>query len=205
VGNRAMGDRLSQDVSLTPYVAVSVLLLCLPMTPLLFMGQEWAASTPFCFFSDHHGELGEAVSKGRLEEFKHFAAFRDPEARKRIPDPQAPGTFEASKLDWAERERDPHRNVFTAYRELLWLRREDPVITHARRDELEAGAAGEVLWVRLAHAGQARLVLVNFGDETRLSALEGIETAGMRPLFTSLTAPEGILPRHGAMLLGGQA
>lgn len=205
VGNRAMGDRLSQDVSLTPYVAVSVLLLCLPMTPLLFMGQEWAASTPFCFFSDHHGELGEAVSRGRLEEFKHFAAFRDPQARKRIPDPQAPGTFEASKLDWAERDRDPHRNVFTAYRELLWLRREDPVIAHASRAAIKAGAAGEVLWVRLAHAGQERLVLVNFGDETRLSALEGVEAAGMRPLFTSLTAPEDHLPRHGAMLLGDRA
>ena len=79
------------------------------------------------------------------------------------------------------------------------------MLAHASRAGIQAGASGEVLWVRLTHAGQARLVLVNFGDETRLSALDGVESAGMRPLFTSLTAPEDVLPRHGAMLLGGQA
>src|SRR5690606_34312305 len=93
VGNRALGERLTRDVSLDAYCAASTLLLFLPMTPLLFMGQEWAASTPFLFFTDHEPELGEQVVRGRREEFKGFAAFCDEAARERIPDPQAEATF----------------------------------------------------------------------------------------------------------------
>jgi maltooligosyltrehalose trehalohydrolase len=123
VGNRALGDRLHHGLTPALFRAVSALLLLLPETPLLFMGQEWAASAPFLFFTDHEPGLGELVRNGRREEFARFAAFRDPAARERIPDPQAQATFTASRLDWSERERQPHRGTLLLYRSLLELRR----------------------------------------------------------------------------------
>jgi maltooligosyltrehalose trehalohydrolase len=128
VGNRALGDRLNHRLSPAVFRAASVLLLVLPETPLLFMGQEWAASAPFLFFTDHHPELGDAVRHGRREEFARFAAFRDPAARERIPDPQAPETFAASRLDWGERAREPHHGILALHRRVLELRRNEPAL-----------------------------------------------------------------------------
>jgi maltooligosyltrehalose trehalohydrolase len=85
VGNRAFGDRLHHQIGLPAYRAASVLLLTAPETPLLFMGQEWAASTPFLFFTDHPPELGRLVTKGRRREFRRFTAFADPSSRERFP------------------------------------------------------------------------------------------------------------------------
>ncbi|HEX4448162.1 MAG TPA: malto-oligosyltrehalose trehalohydrolase, partial [Polyangiaceae bacterium] len=123
IGNRAFGDRLSSAVPVEGYRAASMLLLFLPMTPLLFMGQEWAASTPFLYFTDHEGSLGDAIARGRGEEFKRFAAFADPAARAKVPDPQKLETFDASKLRWAEQTEAEHPGVLELYRELLYLRR----------------------------------------------------------------------------------
>jgi maltooligosyltrehalose trehalohydrolase len=123
IGNRADGSRLSHDIDAAVYRAASTLLLLAPQTPLLFMGQEWAASTPFLFFTNHHEELGRRVTEGRREEFRSFAAFRDPRHRARIPDPQEANTFERSRLLWHERERAPHAGVRQLYRRLLALRR----------------------------------------------------------------------------------
>jgi maltooligosyltrehalose trehalohydrolase len=127
VGNRALGDRLHHRVDLSVWRALSVLLLLLPEIPLCFMGQEWAADTPFPFFTDHHPELGQAVTEGRRREFSRFQAFADPAGRATIPDPQAPETFLAARLDWTERERAPHAGVLRLYRELLALRRTLPI------------------------------------------------------------------------------
>ncbi len=124
VGNRAAGDRLHHRIDLATWRALSVLLLLLPETPLLFMGQEWAASTPFQFFTDHNPELGRAVTEGRRREFSRFQAFADPAARGAIPDPQSRDTFRASRLDWGEREHGSHAGVVRLYRRLLALRRE---------------------------------------------------------------------------------
>jgi maltooligosyltrehalose trehalohydrolase len=88
-----------------------------PEVPLLFMGQEWAASTPFQFFTDHNEELGPSVTAGRKEEFKDFSGF-DGE----VPDPQDPATFERSVLDWDEPTRPPHDGVLALYHDLLALR-----------------------------------------------------------------------------------
>src|SRR5690606_31763313 len=87
VGNRAMGERLNHDVEPNVYRALSALLLLTPSTPLLWMGQEWAASTPFLYFTDHPTELGRLVTEGRRKEFEGFSAFRDPARRTAIPDP----------------------------------------------------------------------------------------------------------------------
>jgi len=117
VGNRPMGDRLTETTDLASYRAASALLLFAPELPLLFMGQEWAATTPFQFFTDHNDELGPSVSAGRKDEFKDFPGFEG-----EVPDPQDPATFEASKLDWAEREHPSHAHILALYRALLALR-----------------------------------------------------------------------------------
>jgi maltooligosyltrehalose trehalohydrolase len=96
IGNRAMGDRLTTLADPQALHAATALLLLSPFIPLLFMGEEVFSRTPFLFFTDHNAELAELVRTGRREEFKHFAAFKDPECRALIPDPNAPGTFQAS-------------------------------------------------------------------------------------------------------------
>lgn len=114
VGNRPAGDRLSETITPAAYRAVSSLLLLAPQTPLLFMGQEWAARSPFLYFTDHGGELGEAVTRGRREEFRRFRGFDGP-----VPDPEDPQTFERSRLRWEEVEEEPHAGILRLYRSLL--------------------------------------------------------------------------------------
>ena len=116
IGNRPTGNRLTDDISDAVYRAASALLLFTPEMPLLFMGQEWAATTPFLFFTDHNEELGEQVRAGRAEEFDHFADFDGT-----IPDPQAQDTFERSKLRWSERDAGRHRRMLALYQDLLRL------------------------------------------------------------------------------------
>jgi maltooligosyltrehalose trehalohydrolase len=123
-GNRAFGERLSHLVSPEAYRAASALLCLTPHTPMLFMGQEWAASTPFLFFTDHEEQLGKLITAGRREEFKGFADFATEDSIKRIPDPQQRSTFEASQLNWAEVECAPHCGILELYRACLTLRRD---------------------------------------------------------------------------------
>ncbi|MFG6475376.1 malto-oligosyltrehalose trehalohydrolase [Microbacterium sp. P06] len=153
IGNRAAGDRLSQNLSYGRLAVAAVLTLTAPGTPMLFMGEEWGASTPWQFFTSHpEPELGEATAKGRLEEFTEMgwdAAI--------VPDPQDPSTFENSKLDWAEVSVGDHARLLQLYRDLARLRRElpeltDPVFAHRQADahdvaggrvyELRSGAVG---------------------------------------------------------------
>lgn len=116
IGNRAMGERLHQLCAPQALKAATALLLLSPMIPLMFMGDEVNASEPFLFFTDHHGELAEAVREGRRGEFADFAAFQDPERRDRIPDPNALATFKQSSPALADH---PHAEL---YRHLLNLR-----------------------------------------------------------------------------------
>jgi maltooligosyltrehalose trehalohydrolase len=119
IANRPAGDRLSLVITPAAYRALSALLLCAPQTPLLFMGQEWAASTPFLYFTDHAGDLGRQVSRGRRQEFAAFLGFGDA-----VPDPQHPETFARSRLDWDERAAGVHAGTLRCYRDLLeWRRR----------------------------------------------------------------------------------
>ena len=122
VGNSAFGERLSASISPEAYRAASALLCLSPYTPMLFMGQEWASSTPFLFFTDHQAELGKLVTAGRREEFRAFEAFQNPETRARIPDPQAAETFQRSKLAWEEVSEGTHAATLALYRECLHLR-----------------------------------------------------------------------------------
>ncbi len=113
---------MHHQIDLSVYRALTALLLLAPETPLLFMGQEWAASTPFLFFTDHESMLGRAITEGRRAEFAAFSAFADPATRDRIPDPQDPQTFRASQLEWQERDEPPHAGILRLYKRLLRMR-----------------------------------------------------------------------------------
>lgn len=114
VGNRPQGDRLIEMIAPAMYRAISALLLCAPETPLLFMGQEWAARSPFLYFTDHGATIGAQVTRGRREEFRAFRGFGGD-----TPDPQDPQTFERSRLRWDEMVIEPHSGMLRLYRDLL--------------------------------------------------------------------------------------
>jgi maltooligosyltrehalose trehalohydrolase len=159
VGNRAFGERLNAQIEPAAYRALSALWLCTPETPLLFMGQEWAASSPFLFFTDHSSELGAKVTEGRRREFKTFTAFNDPKSRDRIPDPQALETFTKSRLHWDEAESDDHRGCLLLYKALLHRRRQEPALRDVRRAALSVEAVGDETIV-LHRDGEEPIVVV---------------------------------------------
>lgn len=206
VGNRALGDRLSERVGYERFRGASLLLLFLPMTPLLFMGQEWSATTPFLYFTDHEPELGKLVTEGRRREFSAFPGFADAEQRALIPDPQAEATFRSSKLRWSERELGEHRATLDLYRAALTLRRTDPVLAGSTRKQLLASAAEDVLIVNRWRGNQRRVLIVNF--QTSELALErvlpAIRLRGTRALLRSSPTTGQVLPPGGAILLAGE-
>jgi malto-oligosyltrehalose trehalohydrolase len=122
VGNRAFGERLPQLVRPELLKAAASILILSPQIPMLFMGEEWASNRPFLYFCDFQGELAQAVRDGRRREFAKFPAFADPGVRDRIPDPNEARTFERSKLDWSEAERESHADHLHYCRELLSVR-----------------------------------------------------------------------------------
>ena len=167
VGNRAVGDRLSESVDLDRYRVASALFLLLPYTPLLFMGQEFAASSPFQFFSDFGPELAESVTQGRQAEFAGYSAF----TRLDLPDPQDEATFLRSKLDFAEAQHAPGVGMLTLYRALLHLRATDEVLSLQDRGRLDASAPTSSLL--LVSLGGGRLLVANFGPEAELELEQG--------------------------------
>jgi maltooligosyltrehalose trehalohydrolase len=215
VGNRAFGERLHHQIGPAAWRAASALLLLAPQTPLLFMGQEWAASAPFRFFTDHAEPLGSQVARGRIAEFAHFEAFQDAAMLERIPDPQAPSTFESSRPDWGERTRGVHAATLRLYRALLAMRREHPAFETGGGARHEARALdGDTLLLARRGAGAAALHLVARLRGAGRVALPG-QIAGMpRVLDTEAPAyavdpqPAGIagetieFRRPGAVLLG---
>jgi maltooligosyltrehalose trehalohydrolase len=158
IGNRPFGERLNHQIGPDVFRAVSALLLFVPETPLLFMGQEWAASTPFLFFTDHHADLGELVTTGRREEFSRFDAFADPMTRTSIPDPQALSTFSHSRLRWDEIANAPHAGMVELYRAMLRLRRTDHVLQGC--GDLEVTAFDSASLGVLRRRGDKALLLV---------------------------------------------
>lgn len=173
VGNRAFGERIHALGDPVLLRAACACVLLSPQVPMLFMGEEYAASTPFQYFCDFGPELAQAVSRGRREEFARFAAFSDAQAQARIPEPNAESTFRASTLRWEEREQAPHREWLAQVRELLDLRRRLLVPRLAgQRGGGQFECRGETLRVRwpLASAaggqpGAVLHLLAHFGAE----------------------------------------
>jgi maltooligosyltrehalose trehalohydrolase len=182
VGNRALGERLNHEIALDAYRAASALLLLAPATPLLFMGQEWAASTPFLYFTDHEAELGRLVTEGRRAEFAGFTAF----SGEQVPDPQARVTFENSKLRWDERLESLHAGVLQLYHRLIDLRGSHPALLERGRDSFSVFTLSEAALALRRHGPTPEdtlLVIVNLRDALRLKLAARAETsppAGMR-------------------------
>jgi malto-oligosyltrehalose trehalohydrolase len=164
IGNRAFGERLERLAPPAAVEASLALLLLSPQPPLLFMGQEWAASTPFLYFADMGAELADAVRNGRRDEFSGFPEFADPAARARIPDPMDAGTMDASRLNWAETERDDHAARLALVRRLLTLRHREIVPRLGGGDatvrSLGATAEGSVVTAAWRLADGSRLTLL---------------------------------------------
>ena len=139
------------------YRAMTAFLLLAPGTPMLFQGQEFASSAPFLYFADHRGELGDKVREGRAAFLMQFPSIASPEMMATLPDPSDPGTFERCKLDFAERGR--HESIYAMHRDLIRLRRRDPVF----RAQRPRGVDGAVL-------GPEAFVLRFFGAEPRETA-----------------------------------
>ncbi|HWA10294.1 MAG TPA: malto-oligosyltrehalose trehalohydrolase [Opitutaceae bacterium] len=159
VGNRAHGERLEHLVTPAQFRAASLLLCLGPYVPLIFMGQEWAATAPFLFFTDHPGEVGLKVSEGRRREFDHGGPALD------FPDPQHEATFRRSKLDWAEREAGVHRGILALYREALGLRRAAVEEDFTARDRWRVAAGGGRVALRYQFGGSDWLLVAVLGPE----------------------------------------
>ncbi|MGZ4650077.1 MAG: malto-oligosyltrehalose trehalohydrolase [Kineosporiaceae bacterium] len=122
IGNRATGDRISASISPGRQAAGAALYMASAFTPMIFMGEEWAASTPWQFFTDFpDAGLGAAIRDGRRSEFAEYGWNAD-----EIPDPEDPATRDASVLNWADRAKQPHARVLAWYRALTALRRQEP-------------------------------------------------------------------------------
>jgi maltooligosyltrehalose trehalohydrolase len=175
VGNRALGQRLHALADERMERAALACLLLSPHIPMLFMGEEFAASTPFLFFCDFGPDLARAVTEGRRREFARFAGFSEESVRARIPDPCDAATFESSKLRWEERARAPHRERLELVRKLLALRRQylAPRLRGAR-----GGAKLEIL------NGVLRVEwMLGDGARLRLLAHFGVTPATVPPLL----------------------
>ena len=180
VGNRAFGERLNHLVTPAAYRAASALLLLAPYTPLLFMGQEWGASTPFQFFTDHEDELGRAIEKGRRAEFKE--AFARSHEKGEVPPCQAEETFLRSKLNWSEREAPEHAQTLALYRDLIRLRKTHAAFRPQSRELIRVAALeGQTLALRLGDGSEEWLLLCDLNGRGEASLHEEIcELSGGR-------------------------
>jgi len=171
VGNRAFGERLTALAEPRALTVMTSLLLLSPHIPMLWMGEEFGAHTPFYYFCDFHGDLADAVRNGRRREFARFPAFSSPEARERIPDPNDEATFLASKLDWESLLKEEQADILATHSVLLKLRQ--GAIVPRLDFRKGTGAEGRcweerairVVW-RLAD-GATLTVMANLGPEER--------------------------------------
>jgi maltooligosyltrehalose trehalohydrolase len=168
VANTARGERPNILATAGRYKAMTALLLLAPGTPMLFQGQEFAATTPFLYFCDHKAELSKMVREGRGKFLAQFRSLGLPEMQHVFGDPGNPSTFEASKLDFSERQKN--NSMYCLHKDLMTLRREDPVFRQPRR----GGVDGAVLSAEsflLRYFGRDhgdRLLLVNLGRDLHL-------------------------------------
>jgi len=184
IGNRAAGDRSGHLVSTDLLKVGAALVLTSPFVPMLFQGEEWGASTPFQYFTDHQDpDLGRAVSDGRRGEFSAFGW--DPA---QVPDPQDAATFRRSVLDWSETSRPPHADILEWHRALIALRRALPDLTDGRLDLVECRFDDAAGWLVMQRGSVA--VVCNFsGDEITIPLVE--VTAGDDDGWTILLASSG--------------
>jgi maltooligosyltrehalose trehalohydrolase len=200
IGNRAHGERLSMLVSAPQLKAIAALTVLAPFVPLLFQGEEWGARTPFLYFTDHQDpELGRLVAEGRARE---FSAFRWQGA---VPNPQDPGTFLRSKLDWAELSQPTHAELLEWYRALIRLRRDKVQVPQESgadsaglKVEFDAGAE----WLAFVHNGV--LAVFNLADRAqRVPMPEGEWNMVLRSDSRDAHNSDAMPPRTTFIYIGG--
>jgi maltooligosyltrehalose trehalohydrolase len=204
IGNRAAGDRLTAQLDRDRLAIAAVLLLTSPFTPMLFMGEEWAAATPWQFFTSHpEPDLGEKTAASRFDEFARHGW--DPGT---VPDPQDPATFARSRLDWSELDRPDHAAMLALYRNLLALRRSRPELTDPRFDRIAVECDDAERWIVVDRAGIVTAANLSEhprtvplpgqgGAQVLLATAEGVRTDGDEG---SVTLP----PRSAAVLDRGR-
>jgi maltooligosyltrehalose trehalohydrolase len=183
VGNRAVGERITALTSVERVKIGAALLLTSPFVPLLFQGEEWGASAPFQYFTDHRdADAARSTRDGRRAEFARFG-WRPED----VPDPQDPATFERSRLDWSERSRPPHAGLLEWYRSLLDLRRRTPDLGTGPLDSVVTRWSDDPPWL-IVERGSV-IVLANLA-----AAPAVLEVDRSRPTDVLLSSPAGIAP-----------
>lgn len=193
IGNRARGERLNHLVDTGRFMLGSALVFASACIPMIFQGEEWAASSPFQYFTDHQDEeLGKAVVTGRREEFAAFGWGPGD-----IPDPQDPATFERSKPLWEELEHEPHTSVLAWYKGLIRLRRELPVLKDGSLSQILISYHEEEQWLAM-NRGPV-MVVCNFSRHSRRI---GIYDGQKREVL--LTSRSGVVYREDSITLPGE-
>ncbi|WP_193614241.1 malto-oligosyltrehalose trehalohydrolase [Nocardioides lijunqiniae] len=195
IGNRATGDRITEHLDDDQLACAALLTMAGPFTPMLFQGEEWAASEPFQFFTSHpEPELGKATAEGRIEEFEKMGW--DPAV---VPDPQDPETFLRSKLDWSELEGGRHARILGVYRRLAELRRTLPDLTDPSFTRTSCTADEDARTFVMERG--AVTVAVNLSDEPRVLDVRPGEILFMTESGAELDAGRLTLPGHAGALL----
>jgi 1,4-alpha-glucan branching enzyme len=197
IGNRAFGERITRLADTRAVRAAMAILLLAPSPPMLFMGEEFGAETPFLFFCDFEKELAAAVTAGRRNEFAHFAAFANANDRERIPDPNAVTTFERSRLDWNSIDLSDPCEWLAFCRQLLKLRSQYIV------PGLSTGCRVEGDYEIQKHHGLT--VRWEFSDHSKLTLLANLGETAMElavPTSPIIYATEGVVRedlKHGTL------
>lgn len=190
IANHLRGERLNVLASPSRVRAITALLLLMPQTPLLFMGQEFGASSPFLFFADHNDSLAPLIHKGRKEFLAQFPSYATPAAQREIPDPNVEETFLRTKLDFSEREK--HAEIYRLHEDLLKLRREDPILSLQLREEIDGAVLGPQAFVLRFFGSEEedRLLIINLGPDLDLRPapeplLAPVKPGGWRLVWSS--------------------
>ncbi|HSI35658.1 MAG TPA: malto-oligosyltrehalose trehalohydrolase [Tepidisphaeraceae bacterium] len=178
IANYGLGLRQHYHCAPGHLKAMTALLLLAPQTPMLFQGQEWAATSPFNYFADHTPELNEMIRKGRGKELAQFPSVSIPEMQAALPVPSDPVTFGRCKLDWDERDKRFHQQILALHKDLLDIRRTEPIFRRTqRRGDMDGAVLGHDAFVLRffgesdpAHptANDDRLLVINFGYDLHL-------------------------------------
>lgn len=198
IGNRAQGERSSHLLSLGKQRIGAALVLTSPFVPLLFQGEEWGATTPFLYFTDFpEPELGNSVRAGRCREFAAFGW--NPEA---VPNPQAPETFERSKLNWSELRNPPHRELLDWHRRLIRLRQAEPALHDGRLDRVKTHFDELARWWVMEREGIT--VACNLAPQSQRVPLRSGEHRTLLASASDVRAqPEGVdLPPESVAIFG---
>lgn len=194
IGNRAVGDRLTATVHPGQLAIAAVLTMTSPFTPMLFMGEEWGASTPWQFFTAHvEPELAEATTEGRIKEFERMGW--DPAM---VPNPQDDSTFAHSKLDWDELDQAPHARLLQLYRSLAHLRRETSDLTDPRFTQTEVDYDEAAGWFVVTRASTT--VVVNFAAAATTVAATGTVLLSTDPAVVVSDGTVELPPRSAVVL-----